>query len=703
MQNRRLMNKFVNEEFTHYSMPEPPDFLSEIATIIQRNLSNESFGVSKLAQEMHMSRSNLLRKAKKLTGLSASRLIRRERLKSGMEMLQNTSFNVSEVAHKVGFASTSYFIKCFREYYGYPPGEVGKQPVDNSQQDEHFVSAADKKRNFPYRLQTGIGFFLALAAGLLMYMLIPFGSPSPEKSIAVLPFKNDSNDSSNVYLINGLMQSTLGNLQKIQDLKVTSRTSIEKYRNASLSIPELAKELDVNYIVEGSGQRIEDQILVNIQLIRASTDKQIWSRQYRREAKDIFKLQQEIARNIADEIKATITPEEEKHIEKKPTNNHVAYDLYLKGRDFLNQGDSENLEKAVSNFKKAIEEDNSFALSYAYATIAYYYLDIFKSDKKYAVEMDGYSHKAVSIDPAQAECQIARALHYMHRAKYNLAADYLEKALENNRQSGLALHFLTDLYYMYKPNTAKYLEYALRKVRLDVFSHDSVTTSYDYLHLSNALLQTGFLEEALMFIDKSIDYFPQNPYSHYVKAYIIFARDRNVEQLKKLLARELKKDTARIDILQEMGKIHYLMKDFENAYTYYQKFVDIRENRELDIYRQENLKIGIVFAEMGMKEKSEALIANFKEFAEHDQSIYKRLYLAGYYGYRGDAEQVIYHMKEFAKEENYVYWILLWEMDASSDPVQDNPEYRKVMKEIEQNFWANHKKIRVMLEEKELL
>ncbi len=117
------------------------DFLKKITAIIEKNISNENFGVSELAREVGMSRSNLLRKVKSLTNLSVSLFIRQVRLKNAMEMLKQDSLNVSEVSYRVGFSSTSYFIKCFREYYGYPPGEVGKR---DSGVDENI------DRFFPY-------------------------------------------------------------------------------------------------------------------------------------------------------------------------------------------------------------------------------------------------------------------------------------------------------------------------------------------------------------------------------------------------------------------------------------------------------------------------------------------------------------------------------------------------------------------------
>ncbi len=311
------------------------DFLSQITAIVEKNISNEQFGVSELADEMNMSRSNLLRKVKKITKLSVSQLISQVRLKRSMELLRKSSLNVSEVSHQVGFSSTSYFIKCFREYYGYPPGEVGKR--DEADPSPVPLNPSHRKRKFI--ILGSVGFIVILTVGLFTYYSLPSSQALPfEKSIAVLPFKNESNDSTNVYLINGLMEATLTNLQQMRDLKVISRTSSEKYRNTSKSIPEMAKELNVNYFVEGSGQKIGDRILLNIQLIEAASDKHLWARQYRREAKDIFELQQEIAKDIAEEIQVIITPDEEKRIEKNPTDDLVAYDLFLKGKEFLHYG-----------------------------------------------------------------------------------------------------------------------------------------------------------------------------------------------------------------------------------------------------------------------------------------------------------------------------------------------------------------------------
>ncbi len=680
------------------SLPEN-DFLNQATAIIEQNIANEQFGVSGLADAMHMSRSNLLRKVKKETKLSVSQLINQMRLKRAMEMLRKSSLNISEVSHQVGFGSTSYFIKCFREYYGYPPGEV----VKRSEIEAIPVSPnSNRRRNI---LFVGVFGLVVVSIVILFVYTKPFGEPIVhEKSIVVLPFKNESNDSSNVYLINGLMESTLNNLQKIKDLRVISRTSSEKYRNTTKSIPEMAKELNVSYFVEGSGQKIGDQILLNIQLIEASSDRHLWSNQYKRETKDIFQLQQEVAKNIADEIKAIITPEEQKRIDKKPTNNLAAYDLYLKAKDFQALGGKENLQKSIDYFQKAIDQDPEFALAYGETAIAYYYLELYQAEKKHTTDISTYADKALLYDLKLGESLVAKALDYVTKKEYGSAIPYLEKALEYNPNSAPIIAFVSDFYSTYFLNTGKYLEYALKGIQLDIASQDSVNASYTYLRLGNALIQTGFVDESLKYIDKSLEYNPKNLFSKYIRAFILFAKTKDVKQTRNLLITEFNKDTTRFDILQDIGKVSYYMRDYEGAYKYYKRFLQIRESRQLDVYRHENMIIGFTLAKVGQKQKSEELIKSYKGFVDADKSIYKNLGLSMYYNYSGDQKKSVEYMKLFAKEDNVQYWIILFlESDPMVETIKDNPEFKKYFNEAKVRFWKTHDALKVILEEKGLL
>jgi len=676
------------------------DFISKITSIIEENLSNDQFGVSELAAKVGMSRSNLLRKVKNHTKLSASQFIRNVRLKNAMEILRQSSSNISEVSYQVGFGSPSYFIKCFHDYFGYPPGEVGKREESVEESGEEGMT--DRKKTIGILLV--VLSFCALVTVLLV-IIKPFSRyEKVDKSIAVLPFKNDSNDSTNIYVVNGLMESILSNLQMIEDLRVVSRTSVEQYRNNPKSIKEIAKELDVKYIIEGSGQKNGKQIFLNIQLIEAKSDRHLLSEQYRREDKDVFDLQADVAKNIAKKIEAVITPDEKNRIEKIPTESMEGYDLFLKGRDKMFSSSREDLAEAVTQFKGALLKDNNFALAYADLSITYSILDFYQAEKQYIDSAIYYADNALRIDPLLPQSLVSKALSFMNSANYGEALPYLEKALEYNPNSAFVINLLSDYYTSFEPNAEKYLEYALKGIELDIASNDSAETSVIYLHLSNAFIQSGFVEEAEHYINKSLDYDPDNIYSEYVRSFILYARDGDLSSTKERLKATFAKDTTRLDVLQEIAKICYYMRDYNVAYKYYNPFNQVRDALNLDIYKSENGKIAVVLDMVGRSSESERYFSEYKSYAEADKSIYRNLSLAMYYAYMGDSQKALEHMKLFAMEDNYHYWTVLFlKIDPLIDKLKDNQEFMRLLDGIEKKFWEYHNELKTSLEKKELI
>ena len=579
-------------------------------------------------------------------------------------------------------------------------------------------SSSKSKETGSGRKWTGIASLIiviaAVAVGYIIFYSNPFGADKqsgsgidrvdPKKSIAVLPFINDSQDSSNVYIINGLMESILNNLQKIENIRVISRTSIEKYRNNPKIISEIAEELQVNYFIEGSGQKLGDKIMLHIQLIEAPSDKHLWAEQYNRENKDIFLLQQEVAKNIVENIEVIITPEEEERINKIPTENLEAYDYFLQGLDLLNKPTHQNCEKAIPFFEKAIELDPEFARAYAATAIAYYSMDEYQDEKKYTNQINHYADKALLYDPQLAQSLIAKALYYMHIKDYKLAIEYFEKTLKVHPNDDLVFVFLVNLYANHHPNTEKYLEYALKGLKVDFNAHDPMTASFSYLHISNAFIQSGFVDEAAKYIDKSLSYMPDNLYSAYVKAYISFAQNNDLEVLNKELLEALQKDTTRLDIMQEVAKSYYFLRDYENAYVHYKKYSELKELYNMDIYRSENAKIGVVCSQTGHKNESEKFFKEYLAYAENDESIYKHLSLAAYYSYHGEEQMAIDHLKLFSEHENYHYWIILFlDIDPLMENIREHSEFKKIRKKLEDKFWDYHQQVRSSLEEEGLI
>src|SRR5207245_1871946 len=193
----------------------------------------------------------------------------------------------------------------------------------------------------------------------------------PEKSIAVLPFENRSRDPDNAYFADGIQDEILTRLSKIADLKVISRTSTQHYKSAPENLPEIARQLGVAHILEGSVQKSGDAVRVNVQLIKAANDSHLWADTYDRRLNDIFSVESEVAKAIADQLQAHLTGREEQVIAARPTDNVEAYDAYLRGLAYSlkTANTSANSLGAQKYLREAVRLDPKFALSWALLSI----------------------------------------------------------------------------------------------------------------------------------------------------------------------------------------------------------------------------------------------------------------------------------------------------------------------------------------------
>jgi TolB-like protein len=190
-------------------------------------------------------------------------------------------------------------------------------------------------------------------------------SELPAKSIAVLPFDNLSRDPDNAYFTEGIQEEILTRLAKIADLKVISRASTQRFKSAPDNLPVIAKQLGVTNILEGSVQKSADRVRVNVQLINALTDAHLWADIYDRKLTDIFAVESEIAKTIAETLQAKLSGSEKRAIAAQPTENGEAHEFYLKGRYFWNKRTANDLKTAITYFLKAIDKDPNYVLAYA--------------------------------------------------------------------------------------------------------------------------------------------------------------------------------------------------------------------------------------------------------------------------------------------------------------------------------------------------
>nr|MBA3883562.1 hypothetical protein [Chthoniobacterales bacterium] len=229
------------------------------------------------------------------------------------------------------------------------------------------------------RIVVGVGLIAAVALGLLLVQLFQTKpgtgqavSPAaaglgsiPEKSIAVLPFDSLSEDKANTYFAIGVQDEILTRLAKVAELKVISRTSTQQYQSKPGSVAEIAKQLGVAYILEGSVQKAGESVRVNVQLIKAETDAHLWAETYDRKLSEIFQVQTEIALRIASALEAKLTGREQRDIATVGTTNAQAYDAYLRGLTFDTSQSGEETRVALESFRRAVELDPNFAVAWA--------------------------------------------------------------------------------------------------------------------------------------------------------------------------------------------------------------------------------------------------------------------------------------------------------------------------------------------------
>ena len=233
----------------------------------------------------------------------------------------------------------------------------------------------------------------------------------PEKSIAVLPFENLSHDADNAYLADGIQEEILTRLAKISELKVISRTSSSKFRGSPDSLRAIAVQLGVAHVLEGGVQKSGDAVRVNVQLIKATSDAHLWADTYDRKLTDVFVIETEIAKAIADKLKAKLTGREEEAIRNQPTENSEAHQLYLKGRYFWNKRTSDGLKTSIDYFNQAIDKDPAYGPAYAGLADAYAVLPNYSRTpgKEAYPKAEAAAVKALEIDDKLAEAHIALA------------------------------------------------------------------------------------------------------------------------------------------------------------------------------------------------------------------------------------------------------------------------------------------------------
>ena len=669
-------------------------FIQKLTNLVEANLANEKFGPEELAREAGMSHTNLNRKLKSISNQNASHFIREIRLKKARDLLENKDLTVAEISYRVGFGSPTYFSKCFHEYFGVAPGELRNHEEVN-EPEEQPVEPIPKKHH-----RSKI--FIGLIVGLIF--LIPFSyfllnkiskATIRDKSIAVLPFRNLSNDTLNQYLADAITDAIHLNLSKIEDLRVISKTSVEQYRNSDKTAVTIGREQNVAYLLEGSFQKEENQIRLIVQLIRTKDEGHVWSDNYDRRWGEIFSLQSEVAEVVAGELQAAITPGEKQNIGKIPTANLIAYDYYQKGSFLLNNiRDSISVLQTNLYFKKALEIDSTFSLAYIGLARIFWIQYFWKTylSENFLDSVLLLSNKALKFDERCSEAYMLRGSVFYQIGKPDEALNNFNKAIKLNPNEWSAYMQRSRIYqlkYDYVA-TINNLNEALSRNRGNDLSE--ILSS-----LGNAYLQSGFpdlgkqyYKQVLELTGDTTGYLDRLSYlelwsGNFEEAYQIaknaFKRDSTNDHYLYVFCFMAKHDDEGYYYMDQFAKRFYNVKTLHlwasvGIGYYYLKAGRIKE---AEFYFNEQIKLGEETLKLG-RAYSYAKDAHWN--------------LAKVYAVTGDKEKAYHYLDEVNKLKSFpLYMVTLFKYDRFIDSLREEPRFKAILKDIETKHQAEHERV----------
>jgi len=498
-----------------------------------------------------------------------------------------------------------------------------------------------QKRRARLRWVGGAAALLALTmivGGIAMFSRSRVRSalPVPEKSIAVLPFENLSRDPDNAYFAEGMQDEILARLSKIADLKVISRTSTQKYKSAPDNLREIAKQLGVANVLEGSVQKAADQVRVNVQLINALNDAHLWGDIYDRKLTDIFAVESDIATTIANTLQAKLTGAEKQSIAAPPTSDLTAYELYLKGRLLWGKRSGDNIPKAIAFYEEAIARDPNYTLAYAgladsYALLPAYTAtaprDVFPKAKAAAL-------KALQLDDKLAEAHTALAF-LLYGADLDMAGSISEfqRAIALNPNYATAHHW-----YGNGPLTAlgrfdEAMAEGRRAVELDPLSP---VINAD---LGQNLYNARRYDEAIAQLRKTLEIDPTFYYAHY-----------------------------------NLGVALQLKGDVPAAIAEYTKAQQLSDNLTVPVL------LASAKAQSGDKDAAVRLLAELEELSHHRyvRSIWRTfLYLS-----LGNRDEAVRWLEQAVADHDSLNGLTWVKVDPLLDPLRGDPRFEALVQKV---------------------
>ncbi|GGD41036.1 hypothetical protein GCM10011514_01410 [Emticicia aquatilis] len=504
--------------------------LDKVNQLIDDNLGNESFSSDTICKEFGLSRSQLFRLIKESSDLSISLYIRQRKLQKAKELLLNSELKISEITYAVGIDSPQSFSKYFTETYGVSPTEYRKNKdkliVQNYNQNTDSEIITEKrvsKKSFNKNWLWVIPILLILFSSIYFFQnnTTTNNQLNTDNSIAILPFKNIGNID-NSFFAEGLMEQVHSSLTLLKKLKVISKNSSSQFKDSPKTIPQIANELQVTYILDGTIKQVGSKLLVSIELVKAKEDRTIWIKSFEAETNDVIGITNKITKEIVEVLHEQLSDIDTKQLNKIQTTNTEAYNEYLQGRQLLATRTKEKMIASLEKMDRAIALDPSFADAYASKASVYFFLgnlNYINIDSSFRMA-EQEALEAIRIDVANAEAYGLLAAIYQDQHKWEQANTTFQIALRcnpNNAQVNYWYSLMLRSFGMLD----EALEYSTKALSLDPLSPVILAGHIRNCSYSNkiALANEAIKKGELLFNDSYLFYWSTGYHYLHIKDY----------------------------------------------------------------------------------------------------------------------------------------------------------------------------------------
>ncbi len=695
------------------------EFLERLYSTLEANLENEHFGVSELARVLGMSRTSLHRKINSTFNISTGQFIREYRLKQGMELLLTKSYSISEVSYKVGFSSSSYFTRCFHEYFGYPPSEV------------HQHKNTQKISKKPFRIFKPIDIDKSdLVVWLLVFLVVSniiainYNQiirifKKQEIRIALTPFVDNSPDEKHSKLL-VIRQEIISSLREIEGLQVVNIPNYNSYLESTQNVIEdIKNDYQLTHLLRGEGSSENDETQISLILSDLKSDKDILHKEFTCASnQDPQEFANDMAFVIADFLNLQLTKTEEDNINKKKTENAMAFNNFSWGLNALNEG---NLVGAKEFFLYSTGLDSTYAEPYVW--LAHIYLNILaptfdQNPNKARLLRDTaemYVDLAIHFDPDYYWPYRMRAEIYKYRGMTEKYHDIMmEYEILKEKAGVIDGELPAQNYWDYAGKWE--LCMAIQSYYRYLSSEKKDTAKHEYLNLTNnfiyCLNETGFPDISFKYINKIWEIGKAGNNSRADKKYrerLLF-KDYYKGDYRKVMenAEKWMNKFGTTESTLPVWKMNMavLVNDIAKAKEYLPGYLSFR--KMLTDSTMYEFFTGIYFYKTGDIERANLYlnreILKFKESLRSNQSreqrkIMNAIWLAGIYAIKGENNNCIEYLNYISEKNKFDKEHLNYLNSYFFDSVKDEPEFISIYGHVDTTFNKMHECVRKILEE----